>query len=81
MKVANEFGKLSLVNPVFQYQGYEFFIAHYQGRWTVSDIVSGARIVRDTRYKRAVKYAKGLIEKHFDRYVAMVERLRQEEPA
>jgi len=73
--------KTIIAEPAFQYKGYEFFIAHYEGRWTVSDVVSGARIARDTRYKRAVKYAKGLIEKHFDRYVAMVERLRQEETA
>lgn len=65
----------------FQYQGYEFFIAHYQSRWVVSDPITGARITGDERYKRAVKFAKELIEKNYEKYVAMVEKFRQEESA
>ncbi|MGG4449624.1 hypothetical protein [Brevibacillus porteri] len=70
-----------IAEPAFQYQGYEFFIAHYENRWVVSDRVTGARIIQDVRYKRAVKHAKERIEKYFEKYVAMVERFRQEESA
>lgn len=70
-----------IAEQAFQYQGYEFFIAHYENRWVVSDQVTGARISQDVRYKRAVKHARERIEKHFEKYVAMVERFRQEESA
>lgn len=70
-----------IAEPAYQYQGYEFFIAHYQNRWVVSDPITGARIASDVRYKIAVKLAKERIEKNFEKYVAMVDKFRQEESA
>ncbi|MGF9909550.1 hypothetical protein [Brevibacillus porteri] len=70
-----------IAEPAFQYQGYVFFIAHYHNRWVVSEPITGSRITSDVRYKRAVKHAKELIEKHFERFVATIERFKQEESA
>lgn len=65
----------------FQYRGYEFFIAHYDGCWVVSDVATGSRVASHDRYKMAIKIAKERIEKHFDAYVSHVSKCRQEESA
>lgn len=70
-----------IAEPAFQYRGYEFFIAHYDGCWVVSDVATGRRIAWHDRYKKAIQIAKERIEKHFDQYVSLVEQLREEESA
>lgn len=77
-------GELSWENILgelaFQYRGYEFFIAHL-GEWVVSDVAVGCRIAGHARYKMAIQIAKERIEKNFDKYVAQVERFREEATA
>ncbi|GED55862.1 hypothetical protein EDM54_24210 [Brevibacillus borstelensis] len=70
-----------IAEPAFQYRGYEFFIAHYEGWWCVSDVATGRRIVEHDRYKKAIEIAKERIERNFDKYVAQVERFREEATA
>ncbi len=65
----------------FQYKGYEFFIAHYYGEWVVSDVAIGCRVAGHKRYKMAIRIAKERIERNFDKYVAQVERFREEATA
>lgn len=67
--------------PAFKYRGYEFFIAHYDGCWVVSDVALGKRIAWHDRYKKAIQIAKERIEQRFDQYVSMVEQVRGEESA
>lgn len=73
--------KTIIAEPAFQCRGYEFFIAHYNGRWVVSDVASGRMIAWHHRYKMAIKIAKERIEKHFDAYVSQITKLKQEETA
>ncbi|MFC8686343.1 hypothetical protein [Brevibacillus porteri] len=70
-----------IAEPAFQYRGYEFFIAHYEGWWCVSDVTGGRRIAEHDRYKKAIEIAKERIEKHYDSYVSQVTKSKEEATA
>ncbi|WP_409346804.1 hypothetical protein [Paenibacillus sp. MBLB4367] len=58
----------------FSIGGYDFSIHHNSRSWVVSDVAIGAAISYSQRYKDAVKLARELIEKHFDKYVDQVNK-------
>lgn len=68
-----------IAEPAFSIRGYEFFICHYNGLWTVSDVTTGRRVWDDTRYKVAIQRAREQIEQNFDKYVAYVNALIKNE--
>ncbi|MBH0331467.1 hypothetical protein ABH14_16965 [Brevibacillus brevis] len=70
-----------IAEPAFHYRGYDFFIAHYGGRWVVSDVATGCRVASNKRYKKAIQLAKERIEKNFDVYVHRVDRAKAGETA
>jgi len=59
----------------FSHKGYDFFICHYNGLWTVSDVTAGRRIYASHSYKLAIKTAREYIEENFDKYVEQVKKL------
>lgn len=56
-----------LGEPAFEYRGLRFFVHHFQGKWTVSEVESGLQVATDERYKRVIARAKQLVESNYDR--------------
>ncbi|MNO29202.1 hypothetical protein D3C76_191120 [compost metagenome] len=55
---------------VFTYNGFDFWIRHNGHYWIVSDATSGTYIYAHERYKKAIADARDRIERHFDKYIA-----------
>lgn len=65
----------------FRHGDHDFFIYHNGDSWCVTDVVMGAVIARDERYKRAIERAKKIIAEHYEKYVKTVEmRLSEAKP-
>lgn len=62
---------------VFEVNGYSFWIRHDGVQWIVSDVVVGAAISFESRYKAAVNKARERIEKNWDHYLKNIEKFEE----
>lgn len=56
-----------LGEPAFEYRDLRFFVHHFRGKWTVSEVESGLQVATDERYKRVIARAKQLVESNYDK--------------